>query len=137
MVPAESTTEPTSNMESKPTQPNPPLETHLISTITTQNKFSAFDNESPDMPNSLMQTQEKDSLTEIKADAVILCDSNGRNINPTLLCPNSTTKYLKCPTVEQAREIFDRHKFIEPKTFIIHCGTNDIENYLLTTSPNK
>jgi hypothetical protein len=80
------------------------------------------------MPNNPMQTtQEEDSLTEIKADAVILCESNGRNINPTLLCPNSTTKYLKCPTVEQAREILDRNKFIEPKTFIIHCGTNDIE----------
>ncbi|CAB3997925.1 Hypothetical predicted protein [Paramuricea clavata] len=115
-------------MESKPTEPNPPLETHLISTITAQNKFSAFDNEIPDIPNSPMQTtQEKDSLTEIKADTVILCDSNGRNINPTLLCPNTTTIYPKRPTVEHAREILDRNKFIEPKTFIIHCGTNDIE----------
>jgi hypothetical protein len=44
-----------------------------------------------------------------------------------LLCPNSTTKYIRCPTLSHGIDILKETQFPEAKTFIVHCGTNDIE----------
>ena len=58
---------------------------------------------------------------------VILCDSNGRDINTKLLCPDSKVKYLRCPTLPQAEEIINNLTDDPPNTLILHCGTNDLE----------
>ncbi|CAB4034064.1 Hypothetical predicted protein, partial [Paramuricea clavata] len=60
------------------------------------------------------------------AETIILCDSNGRYLKPKLLCPNTTTSYIRCPTLTKARQIITT--FTDPKNFILHCGTNDIEH---------
>ena len=62
------------------------------------------------------------------SETIILCDSNGRYLKPNLLCPGSSTSYIRCPTLERAKNIINNTKFDSPKTFIIHCGTNDIEH---------
>ena len=49
-----------------------------------------------------------------------------------LLCPGTTTSYIRCPTTAEAIKILEQHTFTNPKTIIIHCGTNDIERI-----PNK
>jgi hypothetical protein len=61
-------------------------------------------------------------------ETIILCDSNGHYLKPKLLCPNSTTSYIRCPTVAKAKHIIQNTNFTNPKKFIIHCGTNDIEH---------
>ena len=43
------------------------------------------------------------------------------------MCPNSKTKYVRCPTLIKAKEILGKTTFNSPKTFIFHCGTNDSE----------
>ena len=58
---------------------------------------------------------------------VILCDSNGRDINTKLLCPDSKVKYLRCPTLPQAEKIINNLTDDRPNTLILHCGTNDLE----------
>lgn len=63
----------------------------------------------------------------INAETIILCDSNGRFIKPELLCPDSSTHYIRCPTLTEAETIIKNTHFINPKCFILHCGTNDLE----------
>ena len=38
---------------------------------------------------------------------IVLCDSNGRDINSKLLCPDSKVNYLRCPTLPQAEKIIN------------------------------
>ena len=64
----------------------------------------------------------------IIAETMIICDSNGRYLQAKTLCPNSTTKYIRCPTISKASEIMEHTKFTNPKNFILYCGTNDIEH---------
>ena len=61
-------------------------------------------------------------------ETIILCDSNGRHINPNLLCPGSKTSYIRCPTMSDANKIMEQTTFTNPKTFLLHCGTNDLES---------
>jgi hypothetical protein len=61
------------------------------------------------------------------AETIILCDSNGRYINPSLLCPQTKTSYLRCATLSQTKSNIEKTTFSSPKTFMIHCGTNDLE----------
>ena len=87
-------------------------------------------------PNHSPNTQTPDEPNNEKrknsAETVILCDSNGRYLKPNILCPGSTTSYIRCPTLEKAKNIIKNTTFSSPKTFIIHCGTNDIENPEMT-----
>jgi hypothetical protein len=69
-----------------------------------------------------------DHQKPIDAETIIICDSNGRYLKPKELCPDSTTKYIRSPTLyRQARQNIETFNFSNPKNFIIHCGTNDIE----------
>ena len=68
-----------------------------------------------------------DHQKPIDAETIIICDSNGRYLKPKELCPDSTTKYIRSPTLSQARQKIETLNFSNPKYFIIHCGTNDIE----------
>ena len=61
------------------------------------------------------------------AETIILCDSNGRYINPSLLCPDTKTSYLRCATLSQTKSNIEKTTFSSPKTFMLHCGTNDLE----------
>ena len=67
----------------------------------------------------------------INTQTVILCDSNGRFIKPDILCPDSTTNYIRCPTLSEAKEFLNEGKLHNVKTFIIHTGTNDLEHHHL------
>ena len=68
-----------------------------------------------------------DHQKPIDAETIIICDSNGRYLKPKELCPDSTTKYIRSPTLSQARQKIETFNFSNPKNVIIHCGTNDIE----------
>ena len=48
-------------------------------------------------------------------------------MKPKELCPDSTTKYIRSPTLLQAIQKIKTLNFSNPKNFILHCGTNDIE----------
>ena len=61
------------------------------------------------------------------SQTIILCDSNGRFLKPEILCPDSATKYIRCPTLSKAEDLLNEEKLDNPKTFIVHTGTNDLE----------
>jgi hypothetical protein len=79
-------------------------------------------------PKTSAQHETKtDHQKPIEAETIIICDSNGRYLKPKELCPDSTTKYIRSPTLFQARQKIETFNFSNPKNLIIHCGTNDIE----------
>ena len=79
-------------------------------------------------PNTSAQPETKtDHQKSIDAETIIICDSNSRYLKPKELCPDSTTKYIRSPTLSQARQKIESFNFTNPKNLIIHCGTNDIE----------
>ena len=79
-------------------------------------------------PNTSAQPETKtDHQKSIDAETIIICDSNGRYLKPKELCPDSTTKYIRSPTLSQARQKIESFNFSNPKNLIIHCGTNDIK----------
>ena len=61
------------------------------------------------------------------AETIILCNSNVHYINPSLLCPDTKTSYLRCATLSQTKSNIEKTTFSSPKTFMLHCGTNDLE----------
>jgi hypothetical protein len=83
---------------------------------TSQNTLSDHSKDQPPQPNKINN-----------GETIILCDSNGRHINPNLLCPGSRTSYIRCPTLSDANKILEQTTFTNPKTFLLHCGTNDLE----------
>jgi hypothetical protein len=83
------------------------------------------------------ENQNINPMKTSNAETIILCDSNGRNLDPKLLCPNSTTEYVRCRTIEADNKILEQHQFSNPKTFIIHTSTNDIERCSIDSISNK
>ena len=63
-----------------------------------------------------------------ESETIIICDSNGRYLQPKLLCPDTKNSYIRCPTLSKAKTIIQNTTFTSPRTFIIHCGTNDLES---------
>ncbi|CAB4003558.1 Hypothetical predicted protein [Paramuricea clavata] len=112
--------EPPSNQDSD-IQPN---EEKPAEDLSTQIKPLAIEN--PNLPSP-------SNTPENHAETIILCDSNGRYLIPSLLCPTSKTSYLRCPTLMKAKEILDKTCFSNPRTFIIHTGTNDLDVELIRT----
>ena len=111
------------NNSTSPTTPilsteEQPLTTHY--TIPISNMFNPLDN---DCEENGKPTTKK----TVTAETIILCDSNGKHLDPKLLCPGSPTQYIRCPTVNGATKILDEYEFTSPQTFVIHSGTNDIE----------
>jgi hypothetical protein len=92
--------------------------------LQPQNKTTQSNKDDQQPDNHDTTTPHKSNNTE----TIILCDSNGHYLKPKLLCPNSTTSYIRCPTVAKAKHIIQNTNFTNPKNFIIHCGTNDIEH---------
>ena len=111
-----------------PTEEQPLPSTY---TVTTSNMFDPLSNidESSESPTGPKKT--------ITAETIILCDSNGRYLDTKLLCPNSDTQYIRCPTIHGATKILDEYQFTSPQTFVIHSGTNDIENTSYKDTFNK
>jgi coenzyme F420-reducing hydrogenase gamma subunit len=114
--------------------------------IPTSNNFSSLMDEHEDtIPNTNPDTtplehknhnpQKTPSAEKrtITTETIILCDSNGKHLDMNLLCPGTTTSYIKCPTTAEAIKILEHHTFTNPKTIIIHC----IEQMTLSTSQTK
>jgi hypothetical protein len=102
--------------------------------IPTTNQFLAIADEplteeTTSKPPLMQQQQspQQETSQKIGGDTIILCDSNGRYLKPSLLCPGAKTKYIKCATLE-AKEILDNATFNSPKPLIVHVGTNDLEH---------
>ncbi len=76
---------------------------------------------------STTTTQKDDNSANKPIETIIVCDSNGRYLKPELLCPNSPTQYIRCPTLTDAMNLINNSNFTHAKCFIIHCGTNDLE----------
>ncbi|CAB4039313.1 Hypothetical predicted protein, partial [Paramuricea clavata] len=135
----------------KETQP-PPTHTILNCTIPTANRFEPLsetntpptsntptkENTSPNTPptenpiNTPSPTEEPTNTQPtnkklVNAETIILCDSNGRDLKPSVLCPDTPTYYIRCPTLTNGINIINEIQFPKAKTFIIHCGTNDLE----------
>jgi hypothetical protein len=111
--------------------------TPLIPTIPIDNQFDVLTDENSNTSMKLQdENQNINPMKTSNAETIILCDSNGWNLDPKLLCPNSTTEYVRCLTIEAANKILEQHQFSNPKTFIIHTGTNDIER-CSTDNSNK
>ena len=84
---------------------------------TTQNTLLDHTKDQPPQPSKVNN-----------GETIILCDSNGHHINPNLLFPGSKTSYIRCPTLNDANRIMEQTTFTNPKTFLLHCGTNDLES---------
>jgi hypothetical protein len=116
---------------------------NVIPNISTHNIFSPLNEENPNhdisinISQSLQDETKKASPKTLDAVTVILCDLNGRKLNPKLLCPNSSTEYLKCPTLESANQLINQYEFKQTKTFIVHVGTNDIEKFPINKVTNQ
>ena len=65
---------------------------------------------------------------ENHAETIILCDSNGRYLQPSLPCPNTINSYIRCPTLTHVNGIPEKTKFTKPTCSIVHTGTNDIKH---------
>ncbi|CAB3979497.1 Hypothetical predicted protein [Paramuricea clavata] len=111
------------NNSTSPTTPIPSTEEQPLTihyTIPISNMFNPLDN---DCEENGKPTTKK----TVTAETIILCDSNGKHLDPKLLCSGSPTQYIRCPTVNGATKILDEYEFTSPQTFVIHSGTNDIE----------
>jgi hypothetical protein len=121
-----------SNSEEEVLESNqPPNETSLSESETTLHEHVKPEHTKPTTKHH-EDTSRKNTSPHLlneksnNADTIILCDSNGRYINTTLLCPNSKVDYHRCPTFPQAKKIIN-NLTSSPKTILIHCGTNDLE----------
>ena len=138
-IPSEKTTPiaQTTKNRSNPKQPTIPSETKKTSLTPQQptNKVS----DPPSQNNTIPKTSQTTHVNH--AESIILCDSNGHLLKPDLLCPDSSTAYIRCPTLDKANSILENTKFTNAKTFILHSGTNDLEktcsNELLVEKTNK
>jgi hypothetical protein len=52
-------------------------------------------------PSQQPPNQTEDPIDDF--ETIIFCDSNGRDLKLNLLCPNSKTKYVRCPTLIKAK----------------------------------
>jgi hypothetical protein len=136
-------------MSAKPATPPPSGNTNTY-IIPTLNSYEALFNEESEKNTSNDTKKENESQNPTQqtksqqpekenpaippknrtntAETIILCDSNRRYLKPKLLCPNTTTSYICCPTLTKARQIIQNTTFTGPNNFILHCGTNDIEH---------
>ena len=137
------------SMSAKPATLPPSGNTNTY-TIPTSNSYEALFNEESEKntsndtkkanesqkPTQQIKSQEPENENPAippknrtnTAETIILCDSNGQYLKPKLLCPNTTTSYIRCPTLTKARQIIQNTTFTDPNNFILHCGTNDIEH---------
>jgi len=85
------------------------------------------DKSTQDQPSPTSSNSDNGNITE-KDGTLILCDSNGRHLKLPLLCPDTKAKYIRCPTLNQAKSILSNDPVTAPKSLIIHTGTNDLEH---------
>ena len=133
----------TLNQEEKETTETTNQIEHETDVSTSNNYSTLIDN--PDQSKNgteseteipTPQTQQTDKTKEFQppsknrndGETIIICDSNGRHLIPDLLCPGSKTSYIRCPTLPEANKIIEETNFTNPKTFLLHCGTNDLES---------
>jgi hypothetical protein len=144
IIDASKNTETIRNTELHP-QTNPDLpstvDTNTPATFYTpgdiRNPFSILEDEKtePRLDNDKIQRVNKEVAAStnkiITESTIIICDSNGHTLDTKLLCPDTSTAYIRCPTIESAENILKQHDFKNPKTIIVHSGTNDIEKRLV------
>ncbi|CAB4034162.1 Hypothetical predicted protein [Paramuricea clavata] len=105
----------------------------MIDAIDTRNPFLILEDEKtePRLDNDKIQRVNKEEATLtnkiITESTIILCDSNGHKLDTKLLCPDTSSAYIRCPTIESAENILKQHDLKNPKTIILHSGINDIE----------
>ena len=104
-----------------------PIENETHGTLKTTDESHA------DQPS----TQSPDTTTTIDAESIIMCDTNGKFLNPSLPCPNTSTHYIRCPTLTTAQDIMEKHSFTNTKSIIIHCGTNELEKISSSKVPSS
>ena len=105
--------------------------------IPTSNRFNNLEDQDEDKEtgNSTSSSPKNDTPQQHQpnkkrintAETIIVSDSNGRYLKPNILCPNSRNSYIRSPTLGKAKDIIDNTHFTNPRTFIVHCGTNDVE----------
>ena len=84
-------------------------------------------NSAPNYPNQHLNDARK-TVIQAKHDLVILCGSNGKNLDPNRLNPGKSTKIIPCFKVDQANKIVSDPHFEDPQTLLINVGTNEIDN---------
>jgi hypothetical protein len=106
--------------------------------IPTSNKFLSLSDESiieeptHKSPSKQQSVTSGQNNTRNEADTILICDSNGRHLNPSLLCPNSKISYTRCATLAQAKSIINSTTYTSPKSFIIHCDVLDVRTLYRT-----
>ncbi|CAB4009268.1 Hypothetical predicted protein [Paramuricea clavata] len=103
--------------------------------IPTSNKFLSLSDESiieePSHKSSSKQHSVSSNPNNAKneADTILICDSNGRHLNPPLLSPTAKQAVrTRCATLVRAKSIINSTTYTSPKSFIIDTGTNDLEH---------
>jgi len=67
---------------------------------------------------------------------VLLIDSNGKFIDPKLLCPDNPVIIKHTYKLNQIKETIDEIS-TNPTTIVIHCGTNDLEKSPIESVTNE
>ena len=91
------------------------------------------------LPDKLTDSTEPNDKTDFKTktnnitvfdhDLVIVMDSSGKEIITQKLYPNYSVKKVPCMTIDKCFQIMNDSRFKkEPKTMLLHFGTNDIEH---------
>ena len=89
----------------QPSQPN-------CQNPTTNASNDGTTEQPPQQPSQQPPNQTEDPIDDF--ETIIFCDSNGRDLKLNLLCPNSKTKYVRCPTLIKAKEILSKTTFNSP-----------------------
>ena len=103
--------------------PNP-RNVHHNQPSKTQTNMKSPNHTRPHYTNHQRKDTDKtnqEHLGQEEFETIILCDSNGCHINTKLICPNSTTKYIRCPTLTDAKLILSNTNLSRttPKIFYI------------------
>ena len=70
-------------------------------------------------------------------ETILLIDSNGKYINMTKLCPDTTAEKIPCPLIKSAQNFCDTpYNGKDPKNIICHFGTNNLERSSTTATAN-
>jgi hypothetical protein len=118
---------------------------NVIPNISTYNIFSPLNEENPNhdisinISQSLQGETKKASPKILYAETVILCDSSGKKLNTKLLCPNSSTDYLKCPTLESGNQlmIINQYEFKQTKPSLFMLVQMTLKSSKLTKSQTR
>ena len=86
-----------------------------------------------DIPSGVHQSIDRFRSKRNSADIIVLMDSNRRYMDFSYLFSEKQVRVIPCGSVERARTITNNPRFFDVEAIVIHTGTNDLEDDLLSS----